>query len=162
MKKWYLVYTKPRQEKLALSNLTNQSYEVFLPLIKIEKINKGVRKTIEEALFPRYLFIKLDASGSQSWAPIRSTFGVSRLVKFGCQFAEVRDELVNWIQKHSDTIPITEKFKSGDFVTIAHGPFKGIDAVFKMYDGRERAILLIDILTKKLDAKFNLEFFNKA
>lgn len=160
MKKWYLLYTKPRQEKLALINLINQSYEVFLPLIKLEKINKGFRGVVEEPLFPRYLFIRLDRFGSQSWAPIRSTYGVSCLVKFGHQFAEVGDELVTCIQKHLNTIPITKKFKSGDMVTITQGPFKDIDAVFKTYDGNERAILLIDFLSKKIESKFSLEFFN--
>jgi transcriptional antiterminator RfaH len=135
---------------------------VFLPLAKVEKINKGSRRFIEEPLFPRYLFIRLDKFGSQSWVPIRSTFGVSCLVKFGYQYAEVSDELVIWIQKNLDAIPITEKFKSGDFVTITQGPFKGIDAVFKIYDGNERAILLIDFLSKKIEAKLSLDFFNEA
>jgi transcriptional antiterminator RfaH len=160
MKKWYLVYTKPRQEKLALANLINQYYEVFLPLVKVEKINKGSRRFVEEPMFPRYLFIRLDRLGSQSWAPIRSTLGVSCLVKFGYQFAEVGDELVIGIQKHLDMIPIIEKFKNGDFVTISQGPFKGIDAIFKIYDGNERATLLIDFLYKKIEAKFSLESFN--
>jgi transcriptional antiterminator RfaH len=160
MKKWYLIYTKPRQEKLAFYNLQNQSYEVFLPLVKVEKINKGSRVIKEEPLFSRYLFIKLDKFGSQNWAPIRSTFGVSYLVKFGIQFAEVSDELLSWIQKHLDVVPTIEKFKYGQSVTIIHGPFKGIDAIFKIYDGNQRAILFIDFLFKKIEAKFSLEFFN--
>jgi transcriptional antiterminator RfaH len=160
MKKWYLLYTKPRQEKLAFDNLKNQSYEVFLPLISVEKINKGSRTVVKEPLFKRYLFVKLDKLGSQSWAPIRSTLGVSGLVKFGYQFAELGDELVIWIQEHLDAIPIAEKFKSGDLVTITEGSFKGIDAVFKIYDGNDRAILLIDFLSKKIEAKLSLEFFN--
>jgi transcriptional antiterminator RfaH len=160
MKKWYLVYTKPRQEQLAFHNLQNQSFEVFLPLIRVEKINKRFRRTVEEPLFPRYLFIRLDKLASQSWAPIRSTFGVSCLVKFGYQFAEVGDELIIWLQKNLDSIPITEKFKTGDLVTITQGPFKGIDAVFKIYDGNDRAILLIDFLSKKIVAKLGIEFFN--
>lgn len=160
MKNWYLVYTKPRKEKLAFYNLQNQFYEVFLPLVKVEKINKGSRRIVEEPLFPRYLFIQLDKFGCQSWAPIRSTFGVSCLVKFGHQFAEVGDELVVWIQQHLATAPIAERFKSGDLVTITQGPFKGIDAVFKTYDGDERAILLVDFLFRKVEAKLNLDFFN--
>jgi transcriptional antiterminator RfaH len=161
MKKWYLLYTKPRQEKLAFCNLQNQSYEVFLPLAKVEKINKGIRKIFEEPIFSRYLFIRLDQFGSQSWIPIRSTVGVSCLVKFGHQFAEVSDELVIYIQKNLDGIVFTEKFKSGDFIKVTQGPFKGIEAVFKIYDGNERAILLIELLSKKIEAKFDLEFLKK-
>jgi len=41
---------------------------------------------IEESLFPRYLFVQLDI-GPQGldWGPIRSTMGVSRLVRFGVE-----------------------------------------------------------------------------
>jgi transcriptional antiterminator RfaH len=108
MKKWYLLYTKPRQEKLALQHLQNQAYEAYLPLVKIEKIRQGARAWAEEALFPRYLFVQLDEAGSQSWAPIRSTVGVSQLVKFGHHFAEVSQELVQWVQEHAKTNKIEE------------------------------------------------------
>ena len=54
MKKWYLVKTKPRQEKIAISNLENQNYHVYCPWAKIN--NKIV------VLFPGYIFIQLDES----------------------------------------------------------------------------------------------------
>jgi transcriptional antiterminator RfaH len=130
MKKWYLLYIKSRQEKLALQHLQNQAYEAYLPLVKIEKIRQGVRSLVEEALFPRYLFVHLDEAGSQSWAPIRSTVGVSQLVKFGHRFAEVSQELVQWVQEHAKTNKIEEQFKSGDLVRITEGPFRGFDAIF--------------------------------
>ena len=52
MKNWYLVKTKPRQEKRAKQNLANQGYVPFLPMAKIK--NRVV------VLFPDYLFIQLN------------------------------------------------------------------------------------------------------
>jgi len=73
---WYLIHTKPRQENAALLNLEQQGYECYLPILLAEKLRQGSLSVIEEPLFPRYLFIRLDPSGgSQSWAPIRSTRG---------------------------------------------------------------------------------------
>ena len=162
MKKWYLLYTKPRQEKLALHHLQNQAYEVYLPLIQVEKIRQGVRGLVEEALFPRYLFVQLDEAGSQSWAPIRSTVGVSQLVKFGHRFAEVRQDLVAWVQDHAKLVKLAPELKQGDMVTITEGPFRGMDAIFKTYDGEKRAILLLNLLTKMTEATFGLNWIKKA
>ena len=161
MKKWYLLYTKPRQEKLALQHLQNQAYEAYLPLVQIEKIRQGVRGLVEEALFPRYVFVQLDEAGSQSWAPIRSTVGVSQLVKFGHRFAEVSQDLVQRVQEHAKTNKIEEQFKSGDLVRITEGPFRGFDAIFKTYDGEKRAVLLLNLLTKMTEAPFSLGLIKK-
>jgi hypothetical protein len=51
MKKSYLLYTKPRQEKLALQHLQNQAYEVYLPMIQVEKIRQGMKGLVEKGLF---------------------------------------------------------------------------------------------------------------
>jgi transcriptional antiterminator RfaH len=162
MKKWYLLYTKPRQEKLALQHLQNQAYEAYLPLVQVEKVRRGVRGLVEEALFPRYLFVKLDEAGSQSWAPIRSTVGVSQLVKFGSRFAQVGQDLVTWVQDHAKLVKLAPEFKQGDVVTIAEGPFRGMDVIFKTYDGEKRAILLLNLLTKMTEANFGLNWIKKA
>ena len=82
MKKWYLIKTKPRQERIAIANLENQNYNVYCPLAKIN--NKIV------VLFPGYIFINLDEN-EENWSPIRSTKGVLNFVKFGLNFAKISD-----------------------------------------------------------------------
>ena len=83
MLNWYLVHSKPRQELCSLENLERQGFECFLPLIAVEKLRRKLIVVVQEPLFPRYLFIRLDASQEgRSWNPIRSTTRVSRLVSF--------------------------------------------------------------------------------
>jgi transcriptional antiterminator RfaH len=60
---WHLVHTKPRLEETALVNLERQGYECYLPTLKVEKIRRGKAAIVSEALFPRYLFVRLDTSG---------------------------------------------------------------------------------------------------
>ena len=83
-KAWYLIYTKPRQERYARENLERQGYEVYLPLIRDRRRRKGRYVETVDALFPRYLFIHLDQD-TDNWSPIRSTFGVSGLGLFRLQ-----------------------------------------------------------------------------
>ena len=162
MKSWYLVYTKPRQEKVALRNLQNQAYEAYLPLIQVKKIRQGARACVEEALFPRYLFVKLDEEGTQAWGPIRSTVGVSHLVKFGSKFAQIGQELMSWVQDCAKTNTIDEQYKEGDVLTVTQGPFKDIEAIFKSYDGEKRAVLLLRLLAKVIEVKLSLGLIKKV
>ena len=148
---WYLLHTKPRQEKIAIRNLEQQGYECYLPLMPLEKISRGTLVVSEEPLFPRYLFIRLDTDQSaKSWAPIRYTRGVNRLVSFGSEPAKVDSRLVevlksNEIARSSEPQPL---FKLGEKVTLKEGPFAGIEAVYQMTDGECRAIVLIELLSK--------------
>lgn len=148
---WYLVHTKPRNEQVALENLQRQGFECYLPLIRVEKARKDRVTIVQEPLFPRYLFIRLGSdTGAKSWAPIRSTLGVSRLVSFGTQPAKVQDALVDAIREveTSDTRGVTPLFSTGESVQITQTAFAGIEGVFQMLDGERRALVLIEMMSK--------------
>jgi len=149
---WYLVYSKPRQEHCALENLERQGFGCFLPLISIEKLRRKLIVVVQEPLFPRYLFIRLDASQEgRSWNPIRSTTGVSRLVTFGQVPAKVDDVLVEAIRASVTDAGVRQRhFEPGELVRINDGPFAGLEAVYQMPDGEARVMVLIDILSKKV------------
>lgn len=73
---WYLLFTKPKQEKAALENLERQGYQCYLPIFLSEKLRQGLLTFSDEPLFPRYLFIRLgQGSSAKSWGAIRSTKG---------------------------------------------------------------------------------------
>lgn len=148
---WFLIHTKPRQEKCALQNLERQGYECFLPTLPVEKIRQGQLSVLEEPLFPRYLFICLGSdSAAKSWSPIRSTRGVNRLVSFGSQPAKVDHSLVKTLQAYGAHVQQTPQrlFNSGEKVLITAGPFAGIEAVYQMTDGECRAMVLIEFMSK--------------
>ncbi|OQA34667.1 MAG: Transcription antitermination protein RfaH [Betaproteobacteria bacterium ADurb.Bin341] len=148
---WYVVHTKPRQEKTALLNLEQQGYECYLPLLPTEKIRQGGLAVVEEPLFPRYLFIRLDAGASgKSWGPIRSTRGVSRLVTFGTEPAKVAPCLIDTLrlQDNAGAKQPLRLFKPGDRVVVTNGPFAGIEVVYQMSNGESRAMVLLEMLSK--------------
>ncbi len=145
---WYLVHTKPRQECCALENLQRQGFECYLPTLAVEKLRLGATRVVQEPLFPRYLFIRLGSGGaSPSWAPIRSTKGVHRLVSFGSEPAKVPDDLVERLlrQQAAPQSPV-RLFNPGDKVTFKEGPFAGVEGVFHIAEGDRRAMVLIEML----------------
>jgi transcriptional antiterminator RfaH len=149
---WYLVHTKPKQEKCALQNLQQQGYQCYLPIFPIEKLRQGVLAVADEPLFPRYLFIRLgQGSSAKSWSPIRSTKGVNRLVSFGIELAKIDDDLINLIKVQEAAIQNKPKrlFTPGERVRLTKGAFAGIEGVYQMSDGERRAMVLIELLSSR-------------
>jgi len=152
---WFLVRSKPRQESVALTHLARQGYESYLPLFAAEKLVRRKSTVVQEPMFARYLFVRLDTSGhergqGQSWSPIRSTVGVSELVCFGSRPARVDDALIAALREREATQqadPIT-LFAHGDSVRITEGAFVGLEAIYQMNDAEGRAMVLLDLLSK--------------
>lgn len=148
---WYLVHTKPRQERCALDNLHWQGYQCYLPTIPTEKLRRRLLTVADEPLFPRYLFIRLGMDDTaKSWAPIRSTKGVSRLVRFGIEPARVDDGLIELLRKQEASVQAEPArfFKRGERVRLTEVPFAGIEGIYQMADGERRVMVLIEILSK--------------
>ena len=148
MNAWYLIYSKPHQERLALQNLQRQGYPPYLPLIRNRKRRLGKYVGVVEPMFPRYLFVSLDDE-TDNWAPIRSTIGVSRLVRFGGLAAIVPSDLIKLLREREtpdgvQTIPPRE-FSPGQAVRIVEGAMAGYEAIFQARTGKERVVLLLSI-----------------
>ncbi len=150
---WYLVHTKPKQEKCALENLERQGYLCYLPLLPVERLRQGGLKVADEALFPRYLFIRLGQDDSaKSWAPIRSTKGVSRLVCFGNAPAKVADGLIDALRAREEATCLSPEtlFTRGERVRLTAAPFADVEGIYQMTDGERRVMVLIELLSRQV------------
>lgn len=148
---WFLVRSKPRQEAVALANLARQGFESYLPLFAAEKLVRRKSTVVQEPMFARYLFVRLDTTGQgQSWSPIRSTVGVSELVCFGSRPARVDDALIATLREReiAQQASPTTLFAHGDNVRITEGAFAGLEAIYQMNDAEGRAMVLLDLLSK--------------
>lgn len=143
---WYLIQTKPRQTQRAEEQLNNQGYTVFLPLLEVERVRAKRRILVPEPMFPNYLFIQL-CRWTDNWHPIRSTRGVSRMVRFAADKpVPVPDEVIAAIQERAHGQEIKQWLKAGDRVQITRGCFHDMEAIFQSYDGEERVVLLLNFL----------------
>ena len=154
-KRWCLVYTKPRQEDIAVANLRRQNYEIYIPQIRVSRIRRGSRLRAIEPLFPRYLFIHLD-SQFDNWAPIRSTLGVTALVRFGTEPAWVPDEFIDFLVSRQDADGLHEWAEPvlvvGARARVVSGPLMGYEGVLVAKSGRERVVVLLDMVGGKVRA----------
>ena len=153
---WLLAYTKPRSELVAEENLARQGFEVLCPMMRAQKLRRRRWSWLDEPLFPRYVFV--GAQEEQAWAPIRSTVGVTSLVRFGGVFATVSETLIATLIEAAEGPHIARPlFKQGQKVRIVAGPYASLEAVFEMAEGEERAAVLLDLLGRQNRVRVELD-----
>ena len=149
---WFLIYTKPNQEKRAKENLENQGNEVFLPMIASEKTKQPQSFSLKP-MFPRYLFTKFIVENS-NWTHIKSTRGVSHVIRFGDKLTEVPNSVIDYLKSKVDDNDVlklqsTRKtFQKGDELVIKQGVFQGKDATFISMNGKERVRVLLSLMNR--------------
>ena len=156
---WYLIVTKSQSEFKAQENLLRQGYEIYLPLVQTSRRRNGKLVNRTEAFFPRYLFICLDKE-SDNWAPIRSTIGVTGLVRFGGMPSVVPQNMILNLKNNENEFGFqlveNKKLTLGDKLEIINGPFEGYKAVFQKMKNSERVSVLLDIVGKNTQVILNV------
>lgn len=149
---WYLVYCRSRQEERAKLHLCNQGFETYLPRVFAERVCRGKRQHSEIALFPNYLFVKVDTKTGDFYK-VRSTRGVSDFVRVGGKPAQVSSDLIKTLALNEERLEKARALdcgpRPGQKIRLLSGPFKGLNAVYKMPDGAERIKVVIDILSNR-------------
>jgi transcriptional antiterminator RfaH len=143
---WYLAYTKPRQEQMALQNLELQGYEAYLPFYKKFKSTEQGLVALFEVMFPRYIFFRPGRAG-QGIAPVRSTKGVATVIRFGVEPAVLTDELLQSIrqieqERNQATQLDLSLLKSGQTVRLKHTALAGIEGLVQSVSSQRVAVLL--------------------
>ena len=156
MKSWYLIQTKTRQERLAQENLERQGYETYLPFAEIRRRRRGRTVRVVDPMFPRYLFIQL-SDETDDWRPIRSTLGVTTLVRFGQVPARIPDNLIASLRNRENEqgvqVIATPEFQSGTKIRIAEGPMEGYEGIFQSQTSKERVTILLQIAEKTISVQ---------
>ena len=153
---WYVAFTKPRMELLAQDNLLRQEYRVQLPMVR-----RVVRRKVGlEPLFPRYLFLQ-PQHDQQSLSPVRSTTGVSNIIRFGMELAVLSNEKCQLIMDFAasqqkggvDSLLEVQGIRVGEKVMVNSGPFAGLEGLVSSV-AKDRVLVLLNLLGKEQSIGF--------
>ena len=159
--RWYLIQCRARQHERAQEHLQRQGFECYCPLYEREHVRRGRKELTSAALFPSYLFIRLDRV-HDNWLPIRSTRGVMQIVRFNENPLPVADGIVEAIRRRTEGQRIREPhLRSGQRVIITDGCFSGLEAIFVASHGDERVMLLLNILQSEQTLSFPISSVRK-
>ena len=147
MLQWFAVLTKPRAERIGREHLERQGFECRLPLLRREA--RARRPAGAEPLFPRYLFLRADPARDEL-ARVRSTRGVSGLVRFGAEPARVPAPVLDALAARSDVDGCVRldppPLVAGAPVRIVDGPLAGVEAIFRAQAAEDRVLLLVRLI----------------
>lgn len=158
MDRWYLIYSKPKQEQRAQQQLAIQGFETYSPLITTKRLRGGKTISLQEPLFPRYIFVR--CADPSRLIQVRSTRGVSGVVRFGDKLASVSDELVFALVNNQMALIEQQPehaFAPGESLEILSGPFSSLNAIFLQADGLERCIILLNFLGQELNLSMEIQ-----
>ncbi len=150
MRQWFVVNTKTHEEKKAMTNLNQQGFNTYLPRYK--KFRRHARRTdiIMAPLFPKYLFVEFDLD-MENWSSINSTYGVSKLIKFGSTPTPIPQKLINGIRAREDAEGMVSinrflNIKKGEEITVKSGVFNDYRGIFECQNDDARVIILLNLM----------------
>jgi transcriptional antiterminator RfaH len=144
--KWLVAYTKPRLELVALQNLERQSFEVYLPRYKKFKNTEEGPVPVFEPMFPRYILFR-PSKAEQSIEAVRSTKGISHVVRFGFEPGVVSADMVATLKEfetsqNQATLQEMSNFKAGQKVKLKHVALGALEGLVQSVSSKRVAVLL--------------------
>jgi len=128
---WYVIYTKPRNEKKVAEHLQKNGIIVYCPLVTQIKQWSDRKKKIQIPLFNSYLFVNLNENERDKVFKVN---GVIRYLFWLGKPAIVRDEEIEVLQESLIGIMSSVEvasIKPGDVLQIPSGPFQGKEGIVK-------------------------------
>lgn len=150
--RWYVAQTRARQEKLAQMHLEAQKFEVFLPQILKTVRHARRMRVVKAAVFPGYLFIRLDPA-QHRWRSVNGTIGVSRLLSGSEGPMPAPIGVVEALKGYVDEqgyCQLTRDLKAGQPVRVITGPFVSLMGEVLSMDDKGRTRVLLEIMGGKV------------
>jgi transcriptional antiterminator RfaH len=156
---WYVLWTNPKQEDRAAGNLRAWGVETLNPKFRqscYDERNGKPNRTIK-CLFPRYIFARFSANSLLH--KVRFTRGVQSVVSFGGSPTPVDEEVVTIIRHRTGQdglVRVGYEPIPGDVVTVKHGPWKNLIAIFER-ETRDSDRVLILLTTVGYKARLEID-----
>ena len=143
--------------------LINKSIEVFLPKIQVKSKRRDRKAMIRVPLFPGYLFVKTDLNPYEHLEIVK-TVGAVRLIGNKDGPIPVPSDAIKSLEimvGGNNPVITGTRFKKGDRVVVAYGPFTGVIGTFVRYRGKGRVIVNIEALGQFAGVEVNEEDIEK-
>lgn len=150
---WYAVYTQPRFELWARTNLWERGLEVYLPQYRRRVRHARQVRDIVTPYFPRYLFVQADPELGDR-RKIDSAKGVVGMVRFGDCTPPVPDAVMKELRAREGEDGLIRmdggpRFKPGEKVRLLGGALADQVGVFETATDAQRVIVLLELLGRQ-------------
>jgi transcription termination/antitermination protein NusG len=154
---WYALYTRSRFEKKMLSELTDRSIEVFLPMREILSRWKDRKKRIWVPLFPGYIFVN-HVDTPENRFRILNIPGAVRFVALEGHADPIPEEQIQYIRRFLESSIAVDPYpymQVGTRVEVIAGPLKGIQGILVEKRGRFRFVIQVDLIRQAVSVEID-------
>jgi transcriptional antiterminator NusG len=164
---WYVIHTysgyedavaRSLKQRVDSLEMNDKIFNILVPKEKKIKIKHGKRTTVEEKIYPGYVFVEMVVT-DDSWYVVRNTPMVTGFIGAGTTPRPVQDEEMKEIlNKSKEEEPKYRiEFSVGDLVRIIDGPFKDKEGKVEEIDqARGRVKVLVSLFGR--DTPIDLDF----
>jgi transcription antitermination factor NusG len=150
VRRWYALYTCPRHEKRVAEQIEQRSISCFLPVYRSVRRWKDRRKELELALFPGYVFVRIDLKDRLRVLQLPS---VVRFVSFNGQPTPLPEgeveSLINGLANGVCAAP-HPYLTVGRHVRVIRGPLAGMQGILVRRKDRFRIVLSLDLIMRSV------------
>jgi transcriptional antiterminator RfaH len=142
---WTVVTTHPMSERRAITNIARQGFHWYAPREKVTRVVRGRRITDARWMFPRYLFVWIEAQ----WASLCNTIGIASVLMNGDNPARVPNDWVLSMKarERNGLIDLRKnRFHIGQPVSVTGGLFIGKRGIYQGQTSRQREVILLEAL----------------
>ena len=142
---WYVIYTKPRNEKKVAERLQQIGITVYCPMVTMMKQWSDRKKKVQIPLLNSYVFVCLEEKEREKVFQIS---GVVRYLFWLGKPAMVREEEISALQEGlKETIISFEVngIKVGYMLPIPSGPFQGKEGIIKQINKHSLQLILKEL-----------------
>jgi len=142
--RWYVLYTRCHHEIKAFEYLVRNNIEAYLPMHPVVRQWTDRKKTIDEPLFPCYLFVRVS---SREYDKALQSSSIARYITIEGHPCPVPDSQIEAIKTIlARKVPfevLNDHFEPGEQVVIQSGPLAGLQAEVVERKGKRELILKI-------------------
>lgn len=147
---WYALYTCPRHEKRLADQIERKRFTCYLPMYRSVRKWKDRRKELELALFPGYVFVRMDLSKRLE---ILQLPGAVRFVYFNGKPAPIEAEEIETLRSklsRAKGVSPHPYLRTGRRVRVRSGPMEGLEGIVVRRKDRCRIVFSIDLLQRSV------------
>lgn len=155
---WFALQVWGGREASCAAHLRSRGFEVLLPLCLERRRWSDRVKEVERALFPGYLFCRLDPHGL--WQVVQSP-GVTRVVGDGRRPSPVPDDEISAVERIvSSGIPADPWgfLRVGQRVRVEVGPLRGVEGIVLATDGKPRLVVSVSLLQRSVAVQMEADW----
>ena len=142
---WYVLYTKPRQEKKVADSLDAIGIEAYCPLVTVVKQWSDRKKKLQVPLINSYVFVNIEEHQREA---VFKVSGIVRYLFWLGKPAVVRDIEIEALKQSLEGIVASfevSAIQKDTIYKIPEGPFQGFEGIVKNINATTIQLLLVDL-----------------